>query len=86
MISKERLEELIGQGATIYWICGKDVEKKPLKHKYHKFYVLDNELYEDNEKLGIGIWKHKLSKLFETNIVPNGFCVSARKLIISLSS
>lgn len=66
-ITKEKLQELIEQGATIYWICGKNIEKKPLKHKYHKFCVVDNGMiYEDNEKLGIGIWKHKLSKLFET--------------------
>lgn len=65
MITKERLEELIKQGATIYWLYGKSIEKKVLKHKYHKFFI-DTELNEYNEKLGIGIWKHKLSKLFET--------------------
>ena len=66
MISKERLEELIEQGATIYWIYGKSIEKKTLKHKYHSFFICDNELNEYNAKQYIGIWKHKLSKLFET--------------------
>lgn len=66
MISKERLEDLINQGATIYWICGKQIEAKPLKHKYHKFFINDDELCEYNEQLGIGMWQQKLSKLFET--------------------
>ena len=66
MITIKRLEELIKQGATIYWIYGKSIEKKLLKHKYHKFFIVDNELNEYNAKQGIGIWKHKLSKLFET--------------------
>ena len=66
MISKQRLEELIEQGATIYWIYGKSIEKKTLKHKYHSFFICDNELNEYNAKQYIGIWKHKLSKLFET--------------------
>lgn len=66
MITKERLEELIEQGATIYWIYGKSIEKKTLKHKYHSFFICDNELNEYNAKQYIGIWKHKLSKLFET--------------------
>lgn len=66
MITKERLQELIEQGAIIYWIYGKNIEKKTLKHKYHRFFICDNELNEYNAKLGIGIWKHKLSKLFET--------------------
>jgi hypothetical protein len=66
MIEKERLEELIEQGATIYWIYGKSIEKKTLKHKYHSFFICDNELNEYNAKQYIGIWKHKLSKLFET--------------------
>lgn len=66
-ISKERLEELIKEKGCVYFPSGKDVIKKTLNHKYHEFFITnDDELYEHNREFGIGVWKHKLCKLFET--------------------
>lgn len=67
MITKERLKELIEKSETIYFINGKQIATKPLKHKYHKFFITDNdELFEYNDKSGFGLWKRKLRTLYET--------------------
>lgn len=67
-ISKERLEELIKDGGTIFYLSGKTIEKKVLKHKYFEYFINEKtqHLVEWQKEFGLGMWEHKLSKLFET--------------------
>ena len=65
MITKERLEELIGQCATIYTKYGGYISEINLHNKYD--YVTDNYLFEADMVAGeIGYRKYPFNMLFET--------------------
>lgn len=65
MISKERLEELIKQGATIYTTYGGYISEINLHNKYD--YVTDNYLFEADMVAGeVGYRKYPFNMLFET--------------------
>ena len=65
MITKERLEELIGQCATIYTTYGGYISEINLHNKYD--YVTDNYLFEADMVAGeIGYRKYPFNMLFET--------------------
>ena len=65
MITKERLEELIGQCATIYTKYGGYISEINLHNKYD--YVTDNYLFEADMVAGeVGYRKYPFNMLFET--------------------
>ena len=64
MITKERLEELIGQCATIYTTYGGYISEINLHNKYD--YVTDNYLFEADMVAGeVGYRKYPFNMLFE---------------------